>query len=276
MNTKKSYYEILGVDKNASQDDIKKAFRKLSKKYHPDRKTGDENQFKKINEAYQVLGNEQRKDVYDRQIRASDFSDFDFNKKQNQNMEDIYQNFRKAWRGRHNQNAGRQRNNYKTFSGLSLSFEETLYTKSYKVTCQDLQGKKITKNITIPAGTEDGEHILFDRNKNIWLDISVSEPKNFDKSVGLDLYKTIYVDYVDCVFGGHAFVKNAYGEKTKVTIPEKTNHGDKLKLTGQGIRKDKNTKGDMVLTINYELITTEIKKSLENKLSEEALNNLKK
>lgn len=61
----KDYYNILGVDKSASQDEIKKAFRKLAHKYHPDKATGDEEKFKEANEAYQVLGDEKKRQQYD-------------------------------------------------------------------------------------------------------------------------------------------------------------------------------------------------------------------
>jgi len=61
----KDYYKILGVDKNASQDEIKKAFRKLAHKYHPDKEGGDEAKFKEINEAYQVLSNPEKRKKYD-------------------------------------------------------------------------------------------------------------------------------------------------------------------------------------------------------------------
>lgn len=61
----KDYYNTLGVDKNASQDDIKKAFRKIAHKYHPDKPTGDEEKFKEANEAYQVLGDEKKRAQYD-------------------------------------------------------------------------------------------------------------------------------------------------------------------------------------------------------------------
>ena len=61
----KDYYKILGVDSNASPEEIKKAFRKLAHKYHPDKPGGDEKKFKEINEAYQVLGNQEKRNKYD-------------------------------------------------------------------------------------------------------------------------------------------------------------------------------------------------------------------
>jgi len=63
--SKRDYYEILGVPKTASEDEIKKAFRKLAIKYHPDKQGGDEAKFKEINEAYQVLSDNEKKQQYD-------------------------------------------------------------------------------------------------------------------------------------------------------------------------------------------------------------------
>src|SRR3990167_2463531 len=64
MNNK-DYYNILGVNKTASKDEIKKAFYKLAHKYHPDKNGGDEAKFKQVNEAYQVLSNEEKRNQYD-------------------------------------------------------------------------------------------------------------------------------------------------------------------------------------------------------------------
>lgn len=68
----RDYYKILGIAKNSSQDDIKRAYRKLAHQYHPDKKDGDEKKFKEINEAYQVLGNEEKRQQYDQFGRTFD------------------------------------------------------------------------------------------------------------------------------------------------------------------------------------------------------------
>ena len=61
----KDYYTILGVETNATQDEIKKAYRKLSMKYHPDRNNGDDTQFKELNEAYSTIGDETKRKQYE-------------------------------------------------------------------------------------------------------------------------------------------------------------------------------------------------------------------
>src|SRR6266481_5123278 len=71
----KDYYKILGVEKTASEDEIKKAYRKLAHQYHPDKSGGDDKKFKEINEAYQVLSDKKKRENYDR-FGTADFQGF--------------------------------------------------------------------------------------------------------------------------------------------------------------------------------------------------------
>jgi len=95
----KDYYQILGVSNDASPDDIKKAFRRLAHQYHPDKKQGDEQKFKEINEAYQILSNPQKRQQYDYGQASGgfssnyDFNDFAFNFGTFFNLNDLFKDF---------------------------------------------------------------------------------------------------------------------------------------------------------------------------------------
>jgi len=94
----KDYYQILGVSNDASQDDIKKAFRHLAHQYHPDKKEGNEQKFKEINEAYQILSNSQKRQQYDYSQAGGgfgnyDYGDFAFNFGTFFNLNDLFRDF---------------------------------------------------------------------------------------------------------------------------------------------------------------------------------------
>jgi molecular chaperone DnaJ len=93
--TKRDYYEVLGINKDASQEEIKKAFRQLAKKHHPDINPGNkesEEKFKEINEAFQVLSNQEKRQQYD-QLGHSAFRPGDFSGSDNFNFEDLFRGF---------------------------------------------------------------------------------------------------------------------------------------------------------------------------------------
>ena len=130
----KDYYEVLGIARNASQDDIKKAFRKLAHKYHPDKEGGDEKKFKELNEAYQILSDERKRAEYDRYGRVfgdvgggaagfdfSNFSDVDFG----EIFEDIF--------GFESKGARRVRRGRDIAIDVELSFEEAVFGAERKV-----------------------------------------------------------------------------------------------------------------------------------------------
>jgi molecular chaperone DnaJ len=151
----KDYYDILGVDRNASQDDIKKAFRKLAHKYHPDKESGDEKTFKEISEAYNVLGDEQKRAQYDRygqtgagaQGGSAGFGGFDFSNMggasgfQDFDIGDIFgEMFGGGFGG------GRTRRGSDISVDLQLTFSEAVFgvkrtlTIKKNVACEDCSG----------------------------------------------------------------------------------------------------------------------------------------
>jgi len=168
----KDYYDILGISKNASDDDIKKAFRKLAHQYHPDKSGGDEKKFKEINEAYQVLSNKEKRSQYDQFGRTFDgaqgfsgnpFGGFDFSGFGGEgfgvDMEDILGSF---FGGGKSQGARRKGKDMQAAIEISLEeafagTEKKISFKTY-VVCDECNGvgydaKEGTQTCTTCGGT---------------------------------------------------------------------------------------------------------------------------
>ena len=160
---KKDYYEVLGVSKNASQDEIKSAFRKLAKKYHPDvsKETDAESKFKEAQEAYAVLSDEEKRRQYDQFGHAAfqggaggaggfggfDFSGFDYS--------DIFDNlFGGSFGGFGGRSSSRSRRGSDTLMRMNLSFDEAVFgcKKDISVEVVDECVSKVTKEILSKGG----------------------------------------------------------------------------------------------------------------------------
>lgn len=163
----KDYYNILGLERGAGKDEIKKAFRKLAAQYHPDKKTGDEAKFKEISEAYAVLSDEKRKAEYDAYGHAfsgggggQGFGGFDWSNFSGQagaqgfdfDINDIFENFGDMFGGR----GQRQARGRDISIDIELSFEESIFGVTRKVL--------LTKNNTCTycngTGAEDGTEMV--------------------------------------------------------------------------------------------------------------------
>lgn len=271
---KRDYYEILGVSKGAGADEIKKAFRKKAVELHPDKSSGDEEKFKELNEAYEVLGNEQKRQAYDQFGHAAgaeqagggnpfagggnpfggaqgfDGMEFDFG---GGGLNDIFDMF---FTGQRN----RTRN---VEIAITIEFEEavkgTTKTISLRVADSKNGGRKNEEvKIKIPAGIDDGQSIKMtgkgEINQNgdrgdLYAHIRVRPSQEFRRE-GANIISELEVDFVDAALGTEADVKSLNGNFT-IKIPAGTQPGKILKMSGKGMPLlGTNRHGDHLIIVN--------------------------
>ncbi len=277
----KDYYKTLGVERSASEQDIKKAYRKLAMKYHPDQNPGDkqsEDKFKDLNEAYQVLSDPQKKSRYD-QLGDSYFSYQQNGGNPNGfNWEQWYAG------GRQNPNARRVdvddlgsmfgggfSDFFRTIFGemggdvnqmrrgptrtaqqpvnqpVSISFLE-----AYKGTTRMVQIGNKRLEVKIPRGAKTGTRIRVPggaagpaMTSDLFLVIEVVQDNQYERKDN-DLYTEVNVDVYTAILGGHAAVVTPGGNVT-LTIPAGTQPGQSFRLAGRGMPhlKDPSKAGDL-------------------------------
>lgn len=275
----KDYYKILGVDRKASADHIRSAYRKLAMKYHPDKNPGDkkaEDKFKDINEAYQVLSDEQKRARYDQlgsaysNFRTSggrpgDFQWDDWFQQQNAgqrgNVDDMFgggsfseffrtifgEAVRSSARGQQmqQQEAGYQQE-------LTISFQE-----AYEGAMRQLQTNGRKLQVRIPAGVKTGSKVRVagagPEGTDLYLVIHVEEENRFERD-GSDLTTTSPVSIFTLILGGEADVDTPAG-KVKLSIPAGTQPDQVFRLAGRGMPhlKKPETKGDLYVKLKVQI-----------------------
>lgn len=276
------YYQILGIDKTASEKEIKNAYRKLARKYHPDLNPNDaeaNKKFQQLNEANEVLSDPEKRKKYDKygenwqhgeayeQARQQSrqqpgsqqysyggqgggFEDFGGG----EDFSDFFQSmFGSARRG---QQAKYRGNDYN--AELQLNLKEASETHKQTLT---VNGKNI--RITIPAGVENGQTIKIKGHGgpganggpagDLYIKFTVVDDPRF-KRKGSDLYSTVRLDLYTAVLGGEATADTLNG-KVKIKVKPETQNGTKVKLKGKGlpIYKKESEFGDLYLTYDIQL-----------------------
>lgn len=238
----KDYYKILGIEKNASQEDIKKAFRKKAHQYHPDKKDGDEAKFKEANEAYQVLSNEQKRAQYDRFGSAgpnmggagngTGFGGFDFSGfQQGQGFDfgdiDFGDIFGGGFGGGR---ARRQKRGSDMQMRIEIDFTEAVFGADKKVTiehtktCSDCKGSGAEKDSDMVTCPEcDGEGRIQTRMMGIFATVTECPTCHGKGKVPKEKCKK-------CKGAGVTREKDTI----EFTIPAGINHGDTLRISGKG------------------------------------------
>ena len=237
----KSYYDILGVSKSASQDEIKKAFRKLAQKYHPDA-GGDEDKFKEINEAYAVLSDPEKKAQYDRFGTVGDFGAGGFN------WSDIFGNmangegaFGSNWDFRVNNASAKGKD---LQASIQLSFQEAFAGCSKKVSIRiPSTGETETVTVNIPAGAMDGGKMRFKGKGehgagggprgDLVVVTRLAEHPLFAREKA-DVVMTLDVDVTEAALGAQVVVPTPDGNRVKLRIPAGSQNGAVLRVKGKG------------------------------------------
>lgn len=290
------YYKILGLEKNASADDIKKAYRKLARKYHPDMNPNDkeaEQKFKEINEANEVLSNPENRSKYDkygehwkhgeeyeraqqqqRQQHSGNykggFSGADFG--DGEDFSDFFQSmFGSAGGGFGRSSRGSASGKFK---GQDISAELNLSLKDAAKTHQqtfDINGKKV--RITIPAGVYDGQQIKLKGygnpgmnggpNGDLYITFNISEDKDFKRD-GDNLKTQADIDLYTAVLGGDVNIRTLDSSVNLKVKPE-TQNGTTVRLKGKGfpVYKKEGEFGDLYVTYNVKIPTNLTEKQKE-------------
>lgn len=279
------YYQILGVTKNASQDDIKKAYKKLARKYHPDLNPNDpdaQRKFQEINEANEVLSDPEKRKKYDQYGENWKHAD-EFDAQKQQYGSHFGQNFSHdgttytSWstsgdtegfsdffeslfgsRGKRKRSYGYRGQDYT--AELHLTLQEAYETHKQILT---VNGKNL--RITVPAGVANGQTIKLAGQGgegmnggpagDLYITFVIEEDARFRRE-GDDLYVTAPLNLYTAILGGETIIDTMSG-KVKLKVPAGTQNNTKVRLKGKGfpVYKREGSFGDLIVTYSIDIPT---------------------
>ncbi|MGN8510017.1 DnaJ C-terminal domain-containing protein [Helicobacter pylori] len=289
----KSLYQTLNVSENASQDEIKKSYRRLARQYHPDlNKTKEaEEKFKEINAAYEILSDEEKRRQYDQfgdnMFGGQNFSDFARSRSASEDLDDILSSIfgKGGFSQRFSQNSqGFSGFNFSNFSNFAPENLDITATLNVSVLDTLLGNKKQvsvnneTFSLKIPIGVEEGEKIRV-RNKgktgrtgkgDLLLQIHIEEDEMYRREKD-DIIQIFDLPLKTALFGGKIEIATWHKTLT-LTIPPNTKAMQKFRIKDKGIKNRKTSHvGDLYLQARLilpktETLSNELKALLEKEL----------
>jgi curved DNA-binding protein len=284
------YYKVLELDKSASQADIKKAYRKLARKFHPDLNPNDKNaqaRFQQINEAHEVLIDPEKRKKYDQygkdwqhaeqfeQARQQQGSQgggfggfgggFSGGQQYSGNFEDdTFSDFFEQMFGGRARTGGAGRSQH--YKGQDFNAELQLNLRDvYTSQKQTLTINNKNIRLTIPAGVENGQTIKIKGHGgpgvqggpkgDLYITFNIVNNTDFKREKE-NLYKTVDVDFYTALLGGEITV-DTFNGKVKIQVKPETQPGSQIKLKGKGFPKYKkeNVFGDLYITFQVKMPT---------------------
>lgn len=286
MDNKRDYYEVLGVQKGASQEEIKKAFRKKAVELHPDKDSGDEAKFKEVNEAYEVLKDDQKRQAYDQFGHAAGanqagggpygggnpFEGFQGFGGQGFGQDGIHFDFGSGGGGLNDIfdmffTGGRNRTRDVEIV-LTIDFMDAVRgtTSELSLRVADHQNggrKQENVKVKIPAGIDDGQAIKLagkgeinqqGQRGDLYVRIQVRPDRRFERD-GAHIISRITIDMADAALGTTIKIETISGTST-VKIPAGTQAGKIIKLTGKGMPvPGRDVHGDHLIVVNVDIPT---------------------
>ncbi len=291
----RDYYQTLGVDKNATQDEVRSAFRKLARKYHPDTaedKKAAEEKFKEINEAYEVLGDPEKRRKYDEfganwehgatqpppgyewrsttgagprgfagfgdgvefEFGGTGFSDF---------FEELF-GARRAGFGAYGSSRTMPQRGQDIEADIMVTLEEAFHGSTRRISFRKSDSAQVqTYTVKIPKGVRDGQRIRLagqggsgnagGEAGDLYLRVRIQKHPEFEVE-GTDLRMDLDVPAWKCVLGGEVEIRTFDG-RVRLRIPPGTQNGRKLRIAGHGLPKPEGGRGDLYAVVNVVLPT---------------------
>lgn len=237
------YYSVLGVSKNASQEDIKKAYRKLAMKHHPDREGGNSAKLSEINNAYEVLGDVAKRQEYDNPQPRFNSSNF----------EDIFRQHAYRHHVVRNQNVTVL---------VELTLAEVMVGKTIYATYRLNSGREETVEINTPVGIQHNAVMKFNQlgddsnpgpRGDLLVKIVVRPDKDWDRQ-GNNLVLLYKVNALDMILGDKVTVKTLDGKYIEIKIPAGTQTDTKFNVQGYGVPDPRTgTRGNLYIHIIPEI-----------------------